>query len=426
VGKNGTGKSRLLRSIVIDLLRDHEDIRQLSDISRDIRENPIGELKVSNMPSKIICASTSPFDKFPIYRRQRSQRYYNYLGLRGLATNNLGLAYLARIIYTLVDAALRSTMQAQAIADVLDYLNYEGTIKVSFGIASPSLLDRLLSSDSPRELIKDFTQRQASFIPDLTASMRQLLDLDDKKLHALLKSAARLLEGNKRPKVEMYLGAFGVEMRGNKHLHPQDVVALGQYGFIRLRDVELQKKNAEEPLMMSEMSSGEQSVIMSLLGIGSQLQDDALICIDEPEVCLHPEWQERYIQLLSHIFSHYKGCHFLIATHSPQIVAQLPGDACYVMQMEDGVVHKSNEFARRSIDFQLATLFKAPGFKNEYLSRIALNTFLKVGKEKVFDEENISNFELLDTAYVHLRNDDPLREIIESLREMHREYGRHK
>jgi ABC-type glutathione transport system ATPase component len=200
---------------------------------------------------------------------------------------------------------------------------------------------------------------------------------------------------------------------------------LSRFGIVKLKEVVLKKQGAPETLRMSDMSSGEQSVVMGLLGIGSQLQNGALICIDEPEVCLHPAWQERYIQLLSNIFSHYRGCHFIIATHSPQIVAQLPEDKCYVMDMEDGMARRSDEFSKRSIDYQLAALFNAPGFKNEYLSRIALNIFVKVVKEKKFDSEVIVDYKTLEKAYEFLRSDDPVRGIIESIREMYDAYGRH-
>jgi predicted ATPase len=422
VGKNGTGKSRLLRSVTLDLLRDKIDLKKFIDIAPDFRTNPVGEIEASHIPTKVICASTSPFDKFPVLRRHQRISYYSYLGLRGLTTNNLGLAYMARIIYTLIDAAMRNEKHARAIADVLDYLGYNENIKVSFAPISPTFLKTLLSSENPRDLIKNFSDRPQMFSSD-SLLMRPLLESDERTLNSAMQSVARMLEGSVRSKIDVYLGASGVNMRGRSSLSPEDIVLLGRYGFLRLRDVELEKKNANESLVMSEMSSGEQSVIMSLLGIGSQIEDGALVCIDEPEVCLHPEWQERYIQLLSRIFSHYSGCHFLIATHSPQIVAQLPKDACYVMQMEDGIVHKSSEFANHSIDFQLARLFNAPGYKNEYLSRVALNTFMKVAKEKAFDADSLSNVSILNRAYDNLQIGDPLREIFEAILEMQKKYG---
>lgn len=427
VGKNGTGKSTLLRSIVIDLLRDNINPTSLrvSDILVQQRKFPVGEIKAKTSPTKVICVSTSPFDKFPFLRKNFDLNYYSYLGLRGLQSQSLGMAYMAKIIYTLISAAQKSSDHANSITQVLDYLDYEPEILVNFSVPSTKLIDILASSDGGdlREIVENYFDR-FSFSPIETNSLaRQLVDIDEKSLRQIHKAVMRLSDGAKRPLLVARLGSFGVDMHGGTALQPEDLSLLGRYGLIRLKEVSLQKKGWDTALAMSDMSSGEQSVIMGLLGIGSQLQDGALVCVDEPEICLHPEWQERYIQLFSKIFSHYKGCHFIIATHSPQMVAQLPERNCYVMDMETGVAHPSSEFARNSIDYQLATLFKAPGFKNEYLSRLALNIFMGVAKNKRFEDDELEQFKLLDTSYSQLREDDPLREIIETLREMHHQYG---
>ena len=157
---------------------------------------------------------------------------------------------------------------------------------------------------------------------------------------------------------------------------------------------------------------------MGLLGIGSHITDGSLICIDEPEVCLHPEWQEKYIELLFNTFRHYRGCHFLIATHSPQIVAQIPQGNCYVMSMEDGIARSASDYSQRSIDFQLAEVFNAPGFRNEYLSRIALNAFARVSKTKRFDEQSRDDLAILRRLVHEMHANDPLIDLITALEEM--------
>ncbi len=94
-------------------------------------------------------------------------------------------------------------------------------------------------------------------------------------------------------------------------------------GVVNFQDVTLRKLATNAPFSIAEASSGEQAVVISILGIASQIEDNCIVCIDEPEICLHPEWQERYIKLLHSIFSMYSGCQFIIATHSPQIVSNL-------------------------------------------------------------------------------------------------------
>ncbi len=45
---------------------------------------------------------------------------------------------------------------------------------------------------------------------------------------------------------------------------------------------------------------------MNILGISTEIRDNSLICIDEPELSLHPKWQEKYMKLLMNTFSDYK------------------------------------------------------------------------------------------------------------------------
>lgn len=423
VGKNGTGKSRLLREISLDYLRGHGGMKKYADVSSREAEWTSGRAEVTATPTKLICVSTSPFDKFPLIKRSGTVSYYRYLGLRGLPSLSMGLSYLAKIIYTLADAAAKSRRHSSAIGDVLEYLNYQPEINVTFTLSSRSLLASLISTGDARSEIEHFTQKSGMFAGEYLSSMRQVLEVDDRTFDRFIAAAKNLAKWPARAKLEMQLNSSGVRMQHNSIISPEEVVLLGRFGMIRLKDVELQKKGDNAPLMINEMSSGEQTVIMGLLGIGSQLENGALVCIDEPEVCLHPEWQERYIQLLHRVFSHYENCQFIIATHSPQIIAQLPNDGCYVMQVEDGIAHRASEFSKRSVDFQLATVFNAPGFKNEYLSRIALNTFLEVAKAKEFNKENLDNFKILAKSKDILSINDPLLEIINSLQEMYRTYG---
>jgi predicted ATPase len=423
VGKNGTGKSRLLREIALNYLRSHGGMKKYADVSSREAEWTSGNAESISRPTKLICVSTSPFDKFPLIKRTGTVSYYRYLGLRGLSSLSMGLSYLAKIIYTLADAAAKSSRHSNAIGDVLEYLNYRPEINVTFILSSRSLLTGLLSTNNPREEIDRFTQRSGMFAGEYLSALRQLLEVDDRTFDRFLSAARSLAKWPARAKIEMQLNSGGITMQRDSIISPEDLVILGRFGMIKLKDVELQKQGESSPLMINEMSSGEQTVIMGLLGIGSQLENGALVCIDEPEVCLHPEWQERYIQLLHRVFSHYENCQFIIATHSPQIIAQLPNEGCYVMQVEDGIAHQASEFSKRSADFQLATVFKAPGFKNEYLTRIALNTFLEVAKTKEFSQENLLNFEILEESANVLSANDPLLELVNSIREMYKTYG---
>lgn len=423
VGKNGTGKSRLLRNIVLGLIADRVHPKVFSrDDQVSFKKEQLGWLNIEYMPEKIICASTSPFDKFPTLRRDSYCEEYSYLGLRGLPSSNLGLSYMSKIVFTLIAEVVKNDKQAASVSGVLEYLGYVGEILITLSPISPRLIADFSGTESPYRIIDEYLRRPKFFSTDLNTQLRQLLDLDGFQLSRVIDAARRLEEYTRRSKLVIAINKKGMHFFSDAPIDSEDIVLAVTSGLFRLREVELHKPSIRAPIRFSEASSGEQSVVMSLLGIGSQIQDGSLICIDEPELCLHPEWQEKYIELLFHTFSSKRHCHFLIATHSPQIVAQIPEGNCYVMSMSDGKAQHASKFAHRSIDFQLAEVFDAPGYKNEYLSRIALNAFAKVSRNKKFDYDSKKTLEHLRKSRRDIRSKDPLNELIVALEEMASKY----
>ena len=227
----------------------------------------------------------------------------------------------------------------------------------------------------------------------------------------LLRVLARI-DPSSRRKVGVRITPDGVEVPGQIEVSLDETLELTRAGLVKLSTFTLRKKGDGARFNVNDASSGEQAVVMGLLGIGSQIRDGALILIDEPEVCLHPEWQEKYIHLLFKTFSQYRGCHFIIATHSPQIVAELPNGNCFVLTMEDRQVHRATEFSGRSVDFQLASLFNAPGQKNEYLLRMALGVFADISKGRELSTESLEVLDVFKRVHDQLKNDDPVKELI--------------
>jgi len=68
------------------------------------------------------------------------------------------------------------------------------------------------------------------------------------------------------------------------------------------------------------LSSGQQQVVyrVGYLLQNINISDGGVVFIDEPELSLHPRWQERYLNFLLELFG--ENLQFIIATHSPYIV----------------------------------------------------------------------------------------------------------
>lgn len=420
VGRNGTGKSRLLRSVVTNLLRyevDHDSFTREERIN--FNSEPDGELEFRWHPTRVICASTSPFDRFPLLRRDQTADSYSYLGLRGLPSANLGLSYMSRVMFSLLNAVHRSRDQAESIESVLRYLGYKGEMSAVLQLAPTRFIDELLDASNPVAVVHEFVNRSSMpFLNDNAPGLNTLRTLTEIDLREVIDAARQIYSAAPSRRLSITVSRFGLSLDSMGGIDMNNVLLLARSGLLRLREVVLHQCDFEKPIKLHEASSGEQAVVMGLLGIGSHITDGSLICIDEPEVCLHPEWQEKYIELLFNTFRHYRGCHFLIATHSPQIVAQIPEGNCYVMSMEDGIARNASDYSQRSIDFQLAEVFNAPGFRNEYLSRIALNAFAKVSRTKRFDEQSLSDLAILRRMALEMRANDPLLDLIAALEEM--------
>lgn len=420
VGRNGTGKSRLLRSVVTNLIADVVDPNSFAREERILfNTDRSGELDSRWRPTRIICASTSPFDRFPLPRRDHLTEGYIYLGLRGLPSANLGLAYMSRVMFSLLEAADSTQAQARSIVSVLQYLGYQGAIGTLLQLVPGRLIEELLISEAPAKVLHEYLGRSAGpFLTENIGALRNLLNLTEPDLWEVVEAARQFFHGVPGRRLRVTVTSEGLDIMPFAKIEKGNLLLLARSGLLRLREVVLYKEDFDEPIKLHDASSGEQAVVMGLLGIGSHITDGALVCIDEPEVCLHPEWQEKYIELLFHTFRQYRGCHFLIATHSPQIVAQIPDGNCFVMSMEDGAAKSASDYSQRSIDFQLAEVFNAPGFRNEYLSRIALNAFARVTKAKRFDDQSRGDLLTLRRVGPGLQANDPLRELIIALEEM--------
>ena len=375
VGKNGTGKSRLFQSII-------NDLNHIKNSSRGLKTNYPDNLVFSKEPTNIIAVSISPFDKFPLENGFRKEtKDYNYLGLRDLYSQNMGKSYMSKITFSLLKSLLEDKSKAFEFMNTLKYLGYKNFINLKFefepewcsvvrhfhekfgndiNINMHELFQELLKNQRKRKMHRFFNETDDEIKKD--ENIRRALEI------------IFAMRQNQRLKLlNCFIDYTGLIFKTSEFVHEDNILFLLESGILKLNDVELQKNNSKIPILISEASSGEQSVIMSILGITSKIKHGSLICIDEPEVCLHPEWQEKYITLIINAFSQYKDCHFLIATHSPLIVANLENDNCFILSMEDGSLINASNVNHRSVDFQLANIFKTPGFKNEYLSRELLS-----------------------------------------------------
>jgi len=127
--------------------------------------------------------------------------------------------------------------------------------------------------------------------------------------------------------------------------------------------------------------------------------------------------------MLISAFSQYKGCQFVIATHSPQIVSNTIAKRSYVLTLEDRVLHDAEAFNNRSADFQLAEIFGAPGRMNEYVSRLGFNLIAKLRSRGRVDTDIAEGLNELVAFKEKLVDGDPVKKLIASVEELASHYA---
>lgn len=87
---------------------------------------------------------------------------------------------------------------------------------------------------------------------------------------------------------------------------------------IELSDTDFVIKNLkQEALKLSQLSAGERQIIYIVFKVATAYFNEALILMDEPEISLHLEWQEKLLKNLREINDKSQ---MIVVTHSPAII----------------------------------------------------------------------------------------------------------
>jgi len=89
------------------------------------------------------------------------------------------------------------------------------------------------------------------------------------------------------------------------------------------------------------LSSGEKQLFLRGLSLKFLEINNSIILIDEPEISLHPEWQQRIIKVYENIGTNNQ---LIIATHSPHIIGDIRAEKLRILVKDkNGVSLFDNE-----------------------------------------------------------------------------------
>lgn len=103
----------------------------------------------------------------------------------------------------------------------------------------------------------------------------------------------------------------------------QKLINYSETGEAYLNDLEFIRN--KKAINFSNMSTGEKMLIYRILSILSEIEDDSLVIIEEPEMHLDFSWNRQLISLFDSAFKSYNA-HFIFITHNPYLINSLKKD----------------------------------------------------------------------------------------------------
>ena len=98
------------------------------------------------------------------------------------------------------------------------------------------------------------------------------------------------------------------------------------------RNITLFTNSSGDEFDINELSSGEKQLFLRTLAIKMLNPENSIILIDEPELSLHPRWQQRIVDVYRKIG---KNNQIIIATHSPHILGSVKKENIMLLDKDD-------------------------------------------------------------------------------------------
>ena len=211
-----------------------------------------------------------------------------------------------KIETTLADYAKRSQQLDQSFPQRLLTKNSETMPDVAISLGMKEIQEKQLTYQSLGLINKaavgayPFDSAQAEGLDDARKAVMAVYVRDTKEKFAVLDDLAG--------RVNLLLKNINA-----KFLNKEIVVS-------RERGLTVKTPSSDDELPISALSSGEQHEIVLMYDLLFRIKPNTLVMIDEPELSLHVNWQERFLSDLSAVIE-VAGFDALIATHSPYIIS---------------------------------------------------------------------------------------------------------
>ncbi|MCL5767855.1 ATP-binding protein [Acinetobacter sp. ANC5681] len=376
VGKNSVGKSRLLRSLIIHALEEDkfDKVLALSNTQYhkfpSYRDLPNKEQISNNKYTRLAFEARTPIYSGGYDYRKKinnfSKKNYHYLfnffeenNIKFHKNLNTNLNFTQSFESFLTQFSFKEKPYYNLLT-ILDFLKLDHYVKCTIlPINSFKIEDLNIKINNHFTNSRNISSEEYEIFRCLKDSLYDLKSLRSFDL--------------------LHLSSYELK----------SISFLIESGLVRIYKISFSKD--KKTFNYTDLSSGELAVLSLVLGLTATITDNSLVCIDEPEINLHPQWQEKIIELIELVSENYYGCHFFIATHSPQLISGISEKNSFILDLTNNTLKTIESFKNRSSDFQLSEVFNFPGKNNEYLIRKLILLLNKLNNEEDFILDTESN-----------------------------------
>lgn len=210
------------------------------------------------------------------------------------------------IAYSTKSVSSIKDIQQQGLATVLALL---------FGgvTGGPRREVTIAPAETAYELVKSFLEEQRIYLAiGKTEFIRKYEDSEEhQQVVSEIQDVDREIDEIQRPQRE-FQAVIDEMYVGNKHL------LLPKSGLNQRPSV-LRVRSDEQWIPLKSLSSGEKQLLQVLLE--ALAAEQSTVMIDEPELSLHVDWQQRLVSSMQRVNSE---CQLLLATHSPEVMVDVP------------------------------------------------------------------------------------------------------
>jgi predicted ATPase len=416
-GRNGTGKSTLLKTIVSALISDeHVDSVEFANPVKDSHE------------TRVLCFSGSMADRFPTKTSAGRPTPFdrpNYLYFGQLVGANL----LSRRgpIETILPIMLEESNRSR-----FEHSMFSGTLR------EIGLLPNLVVKAEITSRIRRNPEDNQFFLRELEALANGVTRGKQNKsdLRISGESAAYILSTTAYDDILSFNDfARGRTRRATVELNESGPLPIGseqmlsagalRFGlmteYLRVSDIVVRRpayadRSSTTPTgSIFDLSSGEFHFLTLALGLLFSIEDDSVILVDEPEGGLHPQWQVALMSSLTSLVRHYQKCHLIVGTHSPLIVSNAPeGSAIVDMDGLEATSPSEVPYGRSSEQILFDQFGLASSRNKSVIDAVQRAVSLIERGDYASGELDESKKGLL-AIRERLADDDPLIEVIDAL-----------